>query len=74
MPAFLGLFGCIPKRLPFAGCPAAFATHHFSGHETTMAVKPAAEHHLARQRAGHAREVNKHKLRHILCQMRITIY
>ena len=39
-----------------------------------MAVKPAAEHHLARQRAGHAREVNKHKLRHILRQMRIAIH
>ena len=38
-----------------------------------MAVKPAAEHHLARQRAGQAGEVNKHKLRHVLCQMRIAI-
>jgi len=39
-----------------------------------MAVKPAAEHHVALQAAGHAGDVNKHKLRHVLCQMRVAIH
>jgi len=35
--------------LPFPNQTAALGAHHLSCHETSIAVKPAAKHHLARE-------------------------
>ncbi len=59
------------NRLPFADLAATLAAHDFGGHEARVAVQPAAQHHVAWQCAGLARQVHENSLGHVLRQMRV---
>ena len=59
--------------LPFTELTPAFAPHDIGRDKTGVAMQPTAEHDLAREGIGHARQVHKHGLGDVFRQVRIPV-